>query len=87
MLVCILSVVDDTKLITKVGFKFNKTVSCGQSRVSCVRFSNLIFLYQVIIRELQAILKELVLDKVSCLHCVLTPKETWLKVRSWCFFI
>lgn len=44
VLVCILSVVDDTKLITKVGFKFNKTVSCGKSRVSCVRFSNLIFL-------------------------------------------
>lgn len=33
------------------------------------------FFYQVIIRELKAILKELVLDKVSSLQYVLTPKE------------
>lgn len=74
MLAYILSTVDDTKLLTKVG-SFSDV--CHElffiinGVAFYLKFLIKFSLTQVIIRELQAILKELLLDKVSTLLVLL----------------
>lgn len=66
MLVCILSIVDDTKLVAKVYFfSFVNILSVFLWIIAFYWGFSVTFSYlQVVIHELQAMLKELVLDKV-----------------------
>ena len=81
VLACIVSTIDDTKLVTKVVsscdayycYSLEFSFECLSDWVSIK-----LFWLQTVIRELQSILKELVLDKVSTL---LAPwKSFWLHI-------
>jgi hypothetical protein len=77
VLACIVSTIDDTKLVTKVVSSCDAyycySLECLSDWVSIE-----LFWLQAVIRELQSILKELVLDKVSTL---LAPwKSFWLHI-------
>lgn len=63
VLACIFSIVDDTKLVTKVvsAKRFLNLCACS------VFFLILFNLVQIIVRELEANLKDLVMGKV-CVH-------------------
>lgn len=63
VLACIFSLVDDTKLITKVSFRQNISglyVFCSVFFLKTILFN----LVQIIVRELEANLKNLVMGKV-----------------------
>lgn len=61
LLICVLSVVDDTKLVTKVS----KLYIFDLYNFDCITLIDLIiFHHQIVIRELQTTIKELILDRV-----------------------